>query len=191
MKSRGESQTLFKPRASAVDWRYAMCPMDIHPRFFGPFAELVERWHKRRGAGGRLPRRSDFEMKDFKGWFGQIFIARLEREPFNLRFTLWGTQLVEWWQVDYTNKTLGSQSLDPEAWKSSELRYFQEMDKAAFIGITSGRLTQHEREFIKVMAVDLPLSEGHGISHVISAHIQVELEDEIETLLPDCPFTVL
>jgi hypothetical protein len=37
------------------------------------------------------------------------------------------------------------------------------------------------------MAVDLPLSEGAGISHVISAHMQIALDDEIETMLPDCP----
>lgn len=190
MKSRSEFQTLYKPRAAAVDWRYAMCPLNTDAHLLGPFEELVARWQRRRGAAYGLPRRADFEMKDFKGWFGQIFIARVEREPFNLRFTLWGTQLVEWWQVDYTNKTLGSQSLDPEAWKSSELRYFQKMDQVPFIGVTSGRLTQYDRDFIKVMAVDLPLSDGHGISHVISAHMRLGLDDEIESVLPDCPFTV-
>ena len=59
------------------------------------------------------------------------------------------------------------------------------------MGITSGKLTQHNRSHIKVMAVDLPLSEGNGISHVLSAHMQIAIIDEIETLLPDCPITIL
>ena len=64
------------------------------------------------------------------------------------------------------------------------------MDQSPFIGITSGKLTQHSRGYIKVMAIDLPLSEGNGISHVLSAHMRIAMDDEIETLLPDCPITI-
>ena len=64
------------------------------------------------------------------------------------------------------------------------------MDRAPFIGIASGKLTQHNRDQIKLMAVDVPLSEGTGISHVLSAHMQIAENDEIETVLPDCPVTI-
>jgi hypothetical protein len=173
--------------ATMVDWRYAMCSLTTDANRFGPFRNLVTLWQERKEPDRLLPRRADFSMEDFKGWFGRIFIARIERSPFNLRFTLWGTQLVEWWHVDYTNKTLGSLSLNPNLWELSEIRYFERMDRAPFLGIASGKLTQHDRPHIKVMAVDLPLSEGAGISHVISAHMQIALDDEIETMLPDCP----
>ena len=124
------------------------------------------------------------------GNYCQYDTARRLLAAFNLRFTLWGTQLVEWWQVDYTNKTLGSLSLNPSLWEFSEIRYFERMDQSPFIGITSGKLTQHNRSHIKVMAIDLPLSEGNGISHVLSAHMRIAMDDEIETLLPDCPITI-
>ncbi len=176
--------------AEAVDWRYAMCPLNTKAERLGPFRDLVSLMQDRAGPDRLLPRRADFKMEDFKDWLGRIFIARVERAPFNLRFTLWGTQLVEWWQVDYTNKTLGSLSRNPSLWELSEIRYFEKMDQSPFIGITSGKLTQHNRSYIKVMAIDLPLSEGIGISHVLSAHMRIAMDDEIETLLPDCPITI-
>jgi hypothetical protein len=40
------------------------------------------------------------------------------------------------------------------------------------------------------MAIDLPLSEAFGISHVLSAHMLIGMNDDLETMLPDCPITV-
>jgi hypothetical protein len=177
--------------AETVGWRYGMCPLETDADRFGPFRDLVALWQGRTGPDRPLPRRADFDMADFKGWLGRIFIAQVERDPFNLRFTLWGTQLVEWWRLDYTNKTLGSLSRDPAVWQSSEIQYFQRMDQAPFIGISSGKLSQHDRDHIKLMAVDLPLSDGTGMSHVLSAHMEIAMNDEIESLLPGCPVTIL
>ena len=176
--------------AAMLDWRYAMCPLDTAADRFGPFEDLVLLWKDRAGAERRLPRRIDFEMADFRAWLGRIFIAKVERDPFNIRFTLWGTELTEWWRVDYTHETLGSLSLDPDLWKSSELRYFQKMDQAPFFGIASGRLTQHDQPYIKVLAVDLPLVEGSRMTHVVSAHMKIDLNDDIETLLPGGPYRI-
>jgi len=177
--------------AETVGWRYAMCPLETDADHFGPFRDLVALWQSRAGPDRLLPRRADFDMEDFKGWLGRIFIAQVERDPFNLRFTLWGTKLVEWWQLDYTNKTLGSLSLNPDLWQFSEIAYFQRMDQTPFIGVSSGKLSQHQRSHIKILAIDLPLSEGVGISHVLSAHMEIAMDDEIETLLPGCPITII
>jgi hypothetical protein len=64
------------------------------------------------------------------------------------------------------------------------------MHKSPLIGIASGKLTQHSRDHINVMATDLPLSEGPGISHVLSAHMLIGMNDEIETIPPECPITI-
>lgn len=126
-------------------------------------------------------------MFDFKAWLGRIFIARIEREPFNLRFTLWGTQLTEWWGVDYTNKTLGSVSDDPQALQAVELAYFREMDREPFIGVACGVLDQYQRAFIKVIGLDLPLVDDGSLTQVLSAHIEIESDRDIPDILPDCP----
>lgn len=175
--------------ATSSGWRYASCPLEIEPQRLGPFAALAETWRERRGPGRRLPARRDFDIEDFRPWLGRIFIARIERDPFDLRFTLWGTQLREWWRVDYTGKTLGALSADPALWQV-ERQYFQTMDREPFLGLASGLLSLHGREHINVLGLDLPLSDGDGLSHVLSTHMQIGLEETVESVLPNCPFIV-
>lgn len=179
------------PFSAQADWTYFTSPLDTASQHFGPFAELVELWRGRADTPGWPPRRGAFQVEDFIGWLGRIFIARVEREPFDLRYTLWGTTLVEWWGVDYTNKTLGSESSDPEIWAGAELEYFKEMDRTPFIGIASGYLTLHDRSHIQVIAVDLPCFENRVFTHVISAHLRIgeDEEETLESLLPGCPLT--
>ncbi|WP_425407271.1 PAS domain-containing protein [Hwanghaeella sp.] len=166
-----------------LNWQYARLPISADPEEFGPFADLVRIWNSKRGRSGALPARRDFDFTDFRSWLGKVSIARIERKPFQIRFVLWGTQLTEWWGVDYTNKVLGEASLTPEAWKLVEGRYFEIMDNDPFIGIVNGYLDQHDRPYMKVMGIDLPLSDGKGLSHVISAHIEIEPESRVESIL--------
>ena len=175
--------------STPVDWRYAMCPIDTDFMRFGPFRGLVAQWRLRIRRGEVLPRRDDFQFEDFADWLGRIFIAKVEREPFNLRFTLWGVKLVEWWRVDYTNRTLGELSSNPDLWRMTEIQYFAEMDREPFIGLACGFLSQHGLAHIKVLGLDLPFSDGEGLTHVISTHMKIDLGETIEDVLPDCPVT--
>lgn len=173
----------------ASDWSYGCCPLDTLPQNFGPFANLVELWQQRRPDGDGLPPRRAFEMRDFEGWLGRIFIAKIEQDPIDIRFTLWGTKLADWWGVDYTGKTLGKQSENPDSW-DTERRYFETMSKAPFIGLAGGVLTQYGRDHIKVLGLDLPLSEkGGGLDQVLSAHIRIDLDENFTTIAPNCPVT--
>ena len=178
-----------KESSTPVEWRYTMCPIDADPANFGPFRGLVSQWRLRTLPGASLPRRDDFQFEDFADWLGRIFIAKIEREPFNLRFTLWGVKLIEWWRVDYTNRTLGELSSNPELWKTTEIQYFAEMDQTPFIGVACGFLSQHGLGHIKVLGIDLPFSDGDGLTHVISTHMKIDLGETIEDVLPDCPIT--
>lgn len=174
--------------ATPSGWRYATCPLDTDARRFGPFRDLVATWQERRRDGRLLPARDDFDIDDFVPWLGRIFVARIEHDPFDLRFTLWGTKLRDWWRLDYTGRTLGELSANPEAWRL-ERSYFQAMSAAPFLGVASGYLTQYKREHIKVIGVDLPLSDGDGLSQVLSAHLQIGVVETVEDILPDCPLT--
>ncbi len=117
---------------------------------------------------------------------GRIFIARIEQNPFALRFTLWGTILTQWWGIDYTNKTLGEHSIEPASWRE-EVAYFREMTERPFIGIASGYLSQHGRRHTKVLAVDLPMGETSEVTHVLCAHIRIEHDESVVDILADCP----
>lgn len=168
-----------------LNWGYRVCALDAPLDGFGPLAGFVELWRSRLPDDRRPPARRDFNPEDFAPWMGRIFIAQVERAPFRARFSLWGTTLAQWWKVDYTGKLLGSESKNPALWDMVELEYFKAMDADPFIGIASGFLDQHDRDHIQVAGVDLPLFEDGGLSHVISAHVQLGSGDRVETVIPN------
>ncbi len=178
---------MYRDAREKINWRYGLCRLDAAPDGFGPFADLVRLWADRFGDDGALPARADFDFFDFRGWWGTIAIAEFEQNPFDVRFVLWGTKLAQWWGVDYTNKRLGEKALDPELWQQVESKYFESMVADPFIGIVLGHLDQHERPFIKVIGVDLPLSDGTCVKHVLSAHIKIENNETLEDHLPNAP----
>lgn len=169
-----------------LNWRYNSCDLETDPSLFGPFQDIVKMWSDRR-QGEALPSRRDFDFFDFKEWWGRISIAKIELDPLNVRFVLWGTQLTAWWGVDYTNKEVGEASISPDVWKLVEWRYFERMTKSPFIGVAYGPLDQHGRKTMKVMGIDLPLAQNGAVTHVVSAHIKIRLEDTPDTILPDLP----
>ena len=174
----------------ATNWHYGMCASDTAPAAFGPFADLVAMWHDKRAPEDRLPLRRAFDFPDFRGWWGRIAIARITQDPFDVRFVLWGTKLTDWWGVDYTNRQLGSAAANPAAWRSTEFRYFEAMARHPFIGIASGDLAQHDRSYLTVLGLDLPLSlDGETLSHALTVHVEMKGGQTMDELLPDCPIT--
>lgn len=169
-----------------INWKYARLPLESDPAIFGPFSAFVGMWRQKARDHGQLPRRGDFDFPDFRPWWGKIAIAKIERDPFDIRFVLWGTQLTTWWGVDYTNKLLGQASITPELWKPVEGAYFEAMDSDPFIGVVCGYLDQHNRSYIKVMGVDLPVSDGTRLSHVLTLHLEISPGESIESVLPRC-----
>lgn len=168
-----------------LNWRYRACPVDMPLEGFGPLAGFVDLWRSRWPDDGGPPARGAFYPEDFRRWMGRIFIAQVERDPFQIRFSLWGTTLAQWWKADYTGKLLGSESKNPALWNMVELEYFKAMDRDPFIGIASGFLDQHDRAHIQVAGVDLPLFDQGRLTHVLSAHVQLEHTDDPEALIPN------
>ena len=99
-----------------IGWSYGACPLDADVASFGPFRGLVDLWSRRRLEGAALPLRAAIDITDVRPWLGRVAIARIERSPFQVRFVLWGTELTQWWGVDYTNKVVGELSQSPVAW---------------------------------------------------------------------------
>lgn len=179
---------MFVDAKSLTKWDYAGCPFDADPLQFGPFENIVMLWRSKIAREVDLPDRKDFDFFDFKGWWGKISIAKIESDPFDIRFVLWGTQLTNWWGVDYTNKLMGTQSITPELWQTVESAYFKAMVDEPFIGVVCGSLDQHDRPFVKVLGVDLPMKDGSGGMSVLSAYIEVTQSDTAASVLPKAVF---
>jgi len=173
---------------SLTKWDYAVCPLDTDPQQFGPFESIIMLWRSKIAREDGIPDRKDFDFFDFKGWWGKISIAKIELDPFDIRFVLWGTQLTNWWGVDYTNKLMGTQSITPEIWLTVESAYFKAMVDEPFIGVVCGSLDQHDRPFIKVLGVDLPMKDRSGGMAVLSAYIEIMQGDTAASVLPKAVF---
>ncbi len=172
---------------NTTNWSYWQTPVETPAVLFGPFADIVALWQGRRADAGGLPPRSAFGFMDFRHWWGRVAIARIEHDPFDVRFALWGTQLADWWGTDYTGRRLGEAANDPDAWLRTEGRYFQAMADAPFVGIASGGLDQHDRSFIHVLGLDLPLGDAGGLTHVMALHMQIETGTGPDEILSGCP----
>jgi len=173
---------------SLTQWDYAGCSLSSDPDSFGPFDGLVSLWRSKRPVEGGIPGRKDFDFFDFRGWWGQISIAHIEKDPFDVRFVLWGTQLTDWWGVDYTNKLLGTHSIVSEASQLTERRYFRELAADPFIGVVCGTLAQHDRPFIKIIGVDLPMVDSTNGMSVLSAYTTIRQADTAKTVMPRAKF---
>lgn len=175
--------------SNATGWNYWTCALSAGSASFGPYEQVVAHWRSGIPPGQSFPPRTSFDATDLRSWLGQIAIARIERDPFDVRFSLWGTRLTEWWGVDYTNRRVGEASKDPDAWRRTEGRYFAEMAARPFIGIAAGSLGQHDRSYKKVLGLDLPLGTDGLLTHVLAVHMQIDLEAGPSDIMPGCTMT--
>lgn len=172
-----------------ASWLLAACPMNAAPTAFGEFDKILRMWRDKHGPDGTPPNRKDFDFFEFEGWWGQIAIAEIKHDPFDVRYSLWGTRLTEWWGIDYTNKLLGKASIAPDVWRATERRYFEEMTRAPFIGAVFGRLEIENAPAIQVIGLDLPLSQDGVTSHVLSAFARADTERMLGDIAGDFPIS--
>ena len=151
---------------------------------FGPLSPTVALWRSRMGTAGELPLWRDFDILDFEGWWGQLSLAELHRDPIYARWVLWGTWLVDWWGKDYTNQVISQQPYLGSVWEKSERPYLEQVTKHRLMGFITGTLGQQQRDYVHVHGVDLPLGKDGVVTHVMSAYRLREADDDF---VPDAP----
>lgn len=151
-------------------WTYQVFARDLPAPEFGPFAALVNLWRAKAGTS-RHPAWRDFELEDFKGWWGRLSLANLLSDPLDLEFALWGTKLTEWWGVDYTRKKMSTAYAQrDENWNTFEGPYFQSLVEHDGIGLISGDLRIIGRRYVTVKGIDLLLAKDGAVAQVLSGY---------------------
>ncbi|MEQ8667479.1 MAG: hypothetical protein RIC16_17295 [Rhodospirillales bacterium] len=153
------------------------------PEAFGPLAGVARMWRDRWPDASTFPRWSDFDLMDFKGWWGQVSLAEVE-DPFDILFTLWGTRLTDWWELDYTRKRMSEIDKFTGIWESHERGYFRAMVGRPFIGFVTGSLAVYDRSFMYVRGIDLPLCKDGKVGQVMTV-FQTYAADDV--FVPDAP----
>jgi hypothetical protein len=151
-------------------WVYSAYPSDTPVSDFGLLSNFVDIWRKKSPGAGKFPCWRDFELMDFEGWWGQVSLAEIQDDPFDFRWTLWGTKMTEWWGVDYTNKLIGEIPEVEDVWNNYEKPYIQRIVNERLIGHVTGTLSPQNREHQYICGVDLPLEQDGRVTHFMSAY---------------------
>ena len=165
-------------------WTWRGYAPQTPPERFGPLAEIAQLWRSRWHDERTFPHWSDFDLMDFQGWWGQIALHEIQREPFDLCSVLWGTRLTNWWGADYTQRLMSTIEPWQRVWQEHEFPYFQALIQRRLIGFVTGSLSAYDRSFTYVRGIDLPLQKDGTISHVMTVF---QAYDPDDLFIPDAP----
>jgi|SaaInlStandDraft_6_1057023.scaffolds.fasta_scaffold102728_1 hypothetical protein len=131
-------------------WTYELHPLDKEPEVHENFSSLHSLWESKR-IDGKLPKWSDFEMKDFKDWWGWLIVYDFEDDDWeSVRVRLWGSHIAEYMGYDASGKLL-------EVTDDSGI-------------IDAQHITLTDMEFHRVAAETRKIAYSHG-------PVQIELSD--------------
>lgn len=167
-------------------WEYKGYALTAGPSCFGEMAPFIALWQSRMSDEGKLPSWRDFDFFDFRGFWGRVSLAEVRQDPFDLYFRLWGTDLADWWGIDYSGSLLSEDATVTKDWAAAEIVYFERLTVGDSFGLFTGTLEDVGRGHVRVQGVDLPLAREGQVSHILSTYLR---EDTHGTLRPDIPVT--
>lgn len=142
------------------DWIYASLSLSAPETEFGRFASAARIWRSKAEFGG-LPRKRDFLPEDFRGWHGRMIIYDVLREPFDLRFRLFGTDLVNTLNVENTGKRF-SEAYGHIPGYEITLRHFEHLVRNRTIGMSCGSMGWEGLDYCVGHFVDFPVTDDDG-----------------------------
>lgn len=151
-------------------WQWRGYPSDTDAASFAQLSTFVDLWRRKSPALGVFPTWRDFDLMDFKDWWGQVSLAEMMDDPFDVKWVLWGTKITDWWGVDYTSKRMSETALIQDVWLNYERGYFQNLMNDRLIGYVNGTLAPQNRDHIYIRGVDLPLEVDGKITHYLTAY---------------------
>lgn len=149
-------------------WLYEVFDRNVEPEALPGCEDLVRLWQHKRG-GRLVPAWSDFDFHEFKGWHGRISLTEVLYDPFDFRYRLVGSQIVERLRKDFTGKLYSemvSDGMDP----LDDFEFYEMTSREMLISRLSGNLRWAGRKHVTVTFVDFPLSDaGDMATHSLSA----------------------
>jgi len=170
-------------------WQWRGYPSDTTSASFSQLAPFIDLWRSKSPQPGVFPTWRDFDLMDFEGWWGQVSLAEIMDDPFDVKWILWGTKITDWWGVDYTNKRMSETAMIQDVWLNYERGYFQKLIQDRLIGYVNGTLAPQSRDHTFIRGVDLPLEQNGRITHYLTAYQKCEAED-MNAPKPEPIFTI-
>ncbi len=149
---------------------YEHFPLDSEGSMFPGFEDLHALW-KLKKADRFLPAWKDFDLQDLQPWWGKMCVIDFTYDPFDFKFRLWGTQITDLYQIDYSQKwysDLYEQGVYPE----DDKPYFEKIARENLIGKNNDTLDWYGRGHVTAYFLDLPLSDdGKTVTGCMAAMV--------------------
>lgn len=133
------------------------------------FIELKAYWDAKRGARP-MPTRAQLNPLEMRGHLGSLSLAEVLHDPFDIRWRLVGTNIVEAYGRDGTGKLAseftGGMDADYQRWL---LAGYRTVAERALIVRGNGPLKDVKREWRRFDVLLLPLDAGNGTVGMILA----------------------
>ncbi len=139
------------------------------PETFEVFRDAVALW-RQKARQNAFPSWQDYDIPDFRGWFGQVSLARVVRSPFDAVFEFYGTALSRFSPRDMTGHPLSE--LFPAERRDERDRvfdYIRALWREKGIGIQNVAFETSTRESIEASVIDLIVGKrSHNATHILS-----------------------
>jgi hypothetical protein len=126
---------------------------------------LYELWDAKRGSSRVAPARSDFSIAEFKPWLGNLLILDNIGAREDIRFRLYGTNLVELFGFDLTYKTVLESTLLIGDRPLVEYQEVSQQQRPVHVS----RFTPTARRHIAVDKLALPLMSQDRVDQILAA----------------------
>ncbi|MEQ8664976.1 MAG: hypothetical protein RIC16_04560 [Rhodospirillales bacterium] len=168
-------------RTTDDGWRYDVFPLDVDAAATGEYASIAALWQSKLN-GPRLPAWRDFDLMDFREWWGYLAVYDVvRRDPLDLWCRLWGTNLVRFHGLEVTGANLSDPDAgmygDSSMFDDDDVEFFDYLIDEGMIGLCRGAMTWQEREHMRVSALRLPLADdGARVDRILGVS-QYYLDD--------------
>lgn len=150
------------------EWDYTFFPFDTPASLFGRFSAFKALWDRKR-SGSRLPAWRDFELMDFEPWWGWLTVEDIvttEGYAYDSVYRLFGTQVVELFQSDFTGRRMSEIEgfLTPV-----DIRNGVKMVSERLITVSRGPMQWQDRTYKSYTFMEVPLADdGERIDKVLA-----------------------
>ena len=149
------------------EWDHLFYDLGALPDDWGDLGDAFELWDGKRD-GKHLPAWSNCEPFDFVPWMGYVEVARIERDPFDVLTTLWGTELVNLYGFDATGRRLSDVKAE-RGLTRKDLAFWQTVVMEPCIGLARGAVTWNDLDHVRLKRLYLPFGEdGDTCDRVVS-----------------------
>lgn len=174
------SENLTEPLYTPSPWVYCTYKADVSASALGPLKNFMILWRSKWKHNSSFPTWRDFRFMEFEDWWGQLSLAELHNDPFDLRWALWGTKISDWWGSDYTNRFISQIPEVHDVFQRHEKPYLEHLVKHRQIGFFCGNLAPQNRNYLSICGVDLPLETHGAITHILSAYVLTDPDEPFE-----------